>query len=80
MRLPTEERVWVNAYRENVRQQNKSVRARLVANRENERPHEVKTATDMYAYRETADAIHGRPAAFKKGPSGRVCKSLITSG
>jgi hypothetical protein len=46
--------VWVNAYPENGWQQNKSVGAPLRANRENERPHEVKTATDIYAYRETA--------------------------
>jgi len=46
--------MWVNAYRENGRQQNKSVGAPLLAKRENERPHEVKTATDIYAYRETA--------------------------
>jgi hypothetical protein len=72
--------MWVNAYRENSRQQNKSVGAPLLANRENEKPHDVKTATDIYAYRETADAIHGRPAAFKKGLSDRICKSLILSG
>jgi hypothetical protein len=72
--------VWVNAYRENGRQQNKFSWSTLRANRENERPHDVKTAADMYAYRETADALHGRPAAFKKGLSGRVCKSLIPSG
>jgi hypothetical protein len=29
----------------------------LLANRENERPHEVETATDMYAYRENAVPI-----------------------
>jgi hypothetical protein len=53
--------LWVNASRENGRQQNKSVRTPLLANRENERPHEAKTATDMYAYRETAVAIsHGK--------------------
>jgi hypothetical protein len=50
--------VWVNAYRENGRQQSKSVGAPLLANRENERPHEVKTATDIYAYRETAARFH----------------------
>jgi hypothetical protein len=50
-RSPTQQRppqCGVNAYRENGRQQNKAVGAPLLANRENERPHEVKTATDMY--------------------------------
>jgi len=51
-------RLWVNAYRENGRQQNKAVGTPLLANRENERPHEVKTATDIYAYRETAARFH----------------------
>jgi len=50
--------MWVNAYRENGRQQNKAVGAPLLANRENERPHEVKTTTDIYAYRETAARFH----------------------
>jgi len=57
MRAPTE-RMWVNPYRENGRQQNKSVGAPLLANHENERRHEVKTATDIYAYRETAARFH----------------------
>jgi len=63
----THSSLWVNAYRENGRQQNKFSWSTLRANREHERPHNVKTAADMYAYRETADALHGRPAAFKEG-------------
>jgi hypothetical protein len=38
----------------------------LLANRENKRPHEVKTATAMYAYRETAARFRTRGKDTRK--------------